>query len=269
MKKILNLTYTILLALALLPFSGYGQEIERSEQIFENEGGNREDEITDVITDSQGNVYIAGWFSGTISLDPDGSAAGKLTSTNNSVDMYVAKYNADGGFLGANNIDFNDLEDRANGITLSNDETRLYVVGQVEAAADNNQVYVAALSAANLQFQQSFISNAAGDERGQSVSVHSNGNVYITGYYETSFSMGAVSGNSTQGLFVVVLNGALSNVLRGRTATGTARVRCGGLDIDGNGNAYVTGEFNNTLTFPGSGSRTSNGDSDIFFANIM
>lgn len=266
MKKIFNLTYTILLALALLPFSGYGQEIERTEQIFENEGGNREDEITDVITDSQGNVYIAGWFSGTISLDLDGSAAGKLTSTNNSVDMYVAKYDVNGDFLRASKIDFNGLEDRANGITLSNDETRLYVVGQAEAAADNNQAYVASLSTANLQFQQSITSNAAGDERGQSVSVHSNGNVYITGYYETSFSMGAVSGNSTQGLFVVVLNGALSNVLRGRTATGTARVRCGGLDIDGNGNAYVTGEFNNTLTFPGSGSRTSNGDSDIFFA---
>ncbi|MEM6844449.1 MAG: FG-GAP-like repeat-containing protein [Bacteroidota bacterium] len=264
MKKILNLTYTILLALFLVPFWGYAQEIERTEWIFENEDGDREDEVTGVVTDSQGNVYITGWFSGTINLDPDGSTAGQLTSANNNTDMYVAKYDADGDFIDASAWNPG-LEDKANGIALSNDETRLYVVGQAEALIGGNQVYVASLSTNNLQIQQSITSFGPDDERGQSVSVGSNGNVYITGYFEASFFMGTTTVVSTEGAFVVMLDGNLG-FIQGETADGTARVRCGDIEVDGSGNAYITGEFNNTINFPGEGSFTSNGGIDIFIA---
>ncbi len=266
MKKTSNLTYIILLVLALLPIISHAQEIERTEWDFENEEGDQEDEVTGVVTDSQGNVYITGWFRGTINLDPEGSSAGRIVSANNSVDMFVAKYDSEGNFLRATPWDVDGLEDKANDIALSNDETLVYIVGYGQVVVGDNDVHVASFLASNLQFQGSLGSVSGEDEQGGSISVHTNGDVYITGYFQTSFSMGSVVSNSTEGLFVLVLSEGLNNVIQGSTATGTGRVRSGGIDIDNEGNAYITGEFNNTLTFPGIGNRSSVGAIDIFFA---
>ena len=266
MKKILYLTYTIL-SIALIPLIGVGQEIERTEWIFENEGDNREDEITGVVTDSEGNVYITGWFSGTINLDPEGSAAGEITSFNNTIDGYLAKYNSEGEFLDSRSLDINELEDVASGIALSNDETQIYVVGHFQWTEGDYEMFVHSFSTENLNFLHGHNSSSSGYETGQDVAVHSNGDVYVTGYFEEGFFLLPADIEASDGLFLAVLDGDdLTMVKNVNTATGTARVRCGGIDVDGSGDAYIVGEFDNTLTFPGEGSRTSNGGSDIFFA---
>ena len=74
-----------------------------------------------VATDADDNVYVAGDFSDTVQLDPNGSPAGTLTS-NGSRDVFVAKYDSSGNFVwarsfGGSSYDFNwglALDDAAN-----------------------------------------------------------------------------------------------------------------------------------------------------------
>ena len=73
----------------------------------------------------RGNVYVTGWFSGTINLDPEGSAAGRLTTTDENdapddinTDIFVAKYNAAGDLLNKTQLDYKKFSDVSQGIAL-------------------------------------------------------------------------------------------------------------------------------------------------------
>ncbi|MGB3585219.1 MAG: FG-GAP-like repeat-containing protein [Tunicatimonas sp.] len=284
MKKKLYITYTIL-TLALLPLSSYAQEIELVEQwVFENEGGSREDEITGVVTDSQGNVYVTGWFSGTINLDPEDTEAGRLTAIDGNsdpndvnADMFVAKYNSDGDLLNKRQLDYKGFDDVARNIALSNDESMLYIVGHARGeVGDDVDIYLASLTTADLQLQKVIQSSSPDNERGQNVAVHSNGNVYITGYFESSVELLASSLDLPEspfsdtadedGLFILVFDSNLSNLVTSGVAKGTGIVRSQGIDIDNQGNPYLSGEFSNSLTFPGAATESSQGNRDIFCA---
>ncbi|WKN43778.1 FG-GAP-like repeat-containing protein [Tunicatimonas pelagia] len=285
MKKTPNLTYIILLALALLSFVGYAQEIELDEQwVFENEGENREDEITRVVTDSQGNVYVSGWFSGTINLDPNGTNSGRLTAVDGNADpddvnadMFVAKYNSDGALLNIRQLDYKGFNDVARSIALSSDESLLYVVGHARGeVGDDVDIYLASLTTSDLVVQKVIQSSSPENERGQNVAVHSNGNVYITGYYEKSVELfsgsfnppvSPFSDNAPQdGLFVLVFDKDLNGLVDSGVAKGMGIVRSQGMDIDNQGNVYLAGEFSNNLSFPGANTEASQGARDIFCA---
>ena len=58
------------------------------------------DEGRKILTDAAGNVYLGGFFTGTVDFDP-GSGTYNLTSTNSTTDVYISKLNASGNFLWA------------------------------------------------------------------------------------------------------------------------------------------------------------------------
>ncbi|MEQ9443388.1 MAG: FG-GAP-like repeat-containing protein [Cyclobacteriaceae bacterium] len=277
-----NLTLYIILSICLLPFTGLSQDFELNNWKFENEGGQKEDEVTGVATDSQGNVYITGYFSGTINLDPEGTSAGRLTSVDNNTDasdintdIFVAKYGADGKLIRAIPLDYKGFNDRANNIALSNDGTLVYVVGQARGeSGDDVDIYVALLDN-DLDFIKRIQSSSAEDEQASNVAVHDNGNVYITGIFEKtielypeSFGLETTPFTDTapnEGLFVLVFDKNLNSFITGTVAKGNDIVRSSGIDIDNQGDAYITGEFSGNLAFPDAITRTSNGNRDAFY----
>jgi len=69
-------------------------------------GGTGDQAGYDIVTDSTGNIYVAGVFSGTVDFDP-GSAIHNLTSTDPNGNIFVAKYDSTGHFLWADQVGMN------------------------------------------------------------------------------------------------------------------------------------------------------------------
>ncbi len=111
-----------------------------------------------------------------------------------------------------------------------------------------------------------------GIQQGNSITVDSQGNVYITGQFGGTTIFGSISltatGSSNSNIFVAKYNSsgvvqwAVSAASSGGYDKGT------GIKVDAVGNVYVTGMFSNTATFGStpSISVTSAGSSDIFVA---
>ncbi len=103
--------------------------------------------------------------------------------------------------------------------------------------------------------------NGTGDKAGTDIAVDGLGNVYVTGYFQGTATFGDVTLTSASDLFVGKLDpngnwlwasqaGAISN----------------GIDVDGDGDAYITGSFYGSCTF---GSTTVSGQSwDVFVAKL-
>ena len=66
-------------------------------------GSTGSDQATDVTTDSAGNVYTTGTFSGTVDFDP-GSGVTNLTSPSGTTGMFVTKVNSNGVLIWARGL---------------------------------------------------------------------------------------------------------------------------------------------------------------------
>ncbi|WP_192849056.1 SBBP repeat-containing protein, partial [Rufibacter roseus] len=103
---------------------------------------------------------------------------------------------------------------------------------------------------------------------GQSIEIDSKGNSYVFGNFEGEAKLGTAILNSSGGSDLFLAKYTASGDLLWTTkagGVGEEKVNLHGVDIDNNGNAYVTGEFWGTATF-GNFILNSNGDTDIFIA---
>src|SRR5262245_22245643 len=91
-------------------------------------GGNGSDRATAIETDAAGNIYICGFLSGTASL---GST--QLIAASNTQDNFVAKLDASGNFLWANQYGGNNI-DLAFGLTVDRN-SNVIVTGQFRESA--------------------------------------------------------------------------------------------------------------------------------------
>jgi hypothetical protein len=101
---------------------------------------------------------------------------------------------------------------------------------------------------------------------GKSVAVDGSGNVYVTGYYAGTASFGATTLTSAGEPDVFVSKYSTGGVLQWvRQAGGTGYDVGHSVSVDGSGNVYITGYFNNTATFGGT-TLSSAGSNDVFLA---
>src|SRR5262245_48036 len=63
-------------------------------------GGPLPDEGRSMLRDSAGNLYVAGYFSGTVDFDP-GAGSFTLSAFGSTTDIFVAKYSSTGSFIWA------------------------------------------------------------------------------------------------------------------------------------------------------------------------
>lgn len=170
--------------------------------------------------------------------------------------------------------------DEGNGIAIDNNGN-IYITGQFESATlnfgtvsitnnssnNNADAFVAKFDPSGNCLWAKTIGGVA-DEFGSAIDVDNNGNVFVTGYFESaSVTVGSqtLTSYGDRDIFIVKLNTS-GDFLWAKGAGGNYEDEAYGVSCDGSGNAYITGYYwSNSVNF-GSSSITSAGDVDAFLA---
>jgi len=240
-----------------------------------------------IAVDGSGNVYITGYFASTADFDP-GAGTASLTPVGG-FDIFFAKYDTNGNYLWAKNIG-GASSDQGNSIAVDG-SGNVYITGSFLGTADFDPgAGVANLIALGGTIGDTFfakydtsgnylwakrIGNAQ-DDTGYGIAVDSNGNVYITGFFQNiamDFDPGAGTANLTPvgsiDIFFAKYD-ASGNYLWAKRIGSAYADQGNSIAVDGSGNVYITGAFKGTADFdPGAGVANliaATGYFDIFFA---
>jgi hypothetical protein len=239
-----------------------------------------------VTTDSYGNVYITGYFSGTADFDP-GASTDNHTS-NGLEDIFLTKINFDGTYgwtktMGGTDQDFGQsvAVDGSEDVYLTGYFSSINADFDPSAGTDNHSsagLEDIFLTKINFDGTYGWTKTMGGTDQdfGQSVAVDGSDNVYITGYFSgtADFDPGASTDNHTSnGLEDIFLTKINSDGSYGFTKImgGTDQDFGQSVTTDSYGNVYITGYFSGTADFdPGASTdnHTSNGLEDIFLTKI-
>ena len=244
--------------------------------------------IRGVTTDTAGNFYNVGQFSGSIDFDPGPGNTTLTAISGNSV--FIQKLDVNGDFVWAKMVTGAD-EALGYAIALAPDGS-IYVTGLFLGTADfdpgsgiynltstvgmsgyhNRDIFILKLDVnGDFVWAKTFSGNESKDA-GTRITVDNLGNLYLAGYFRDSidFDLGPnihhLVANGDNDAFVLKLdvNGDFvwANSMGGTGADGPT-----GIDVDAAGNTYLTGIFNGNAQFPtatGTTTRTSLGNTDIF-----
>ena len=247
-------------------------------------GGSDWDEGLGVAVDGPGNVYVTGWFSGTVDFDP-GSGVDNHTSHGHT-DVFLSKLDSSGAFQWARTWGGSDDWDEGRGVGVDG-SGNVYVTGFFRDTADFDPGSGVDNHTSNGDdvFLSKFDSSGAfiwartwGGNWGYGVAVDGSDNVYVTGefYGTVDFDPGSgVDNRTSNGVGDVFLSKFDSSgaFKWARTWGGSSHESDEGVGVaaDGSDNVYVTGWFQDTVDFdPGSGvdNHTSNGEYDVFLSKF-
>ena len=248
-------------------------------------GGTGDDRGNSVTVDASGNVYITGYFQGTVDFDP-GQATFNLTSVGGA-DIFVQKLNRGGNLVWAQSMG-GAGDDHGQSIVVDA-AGNSYIAGAFQETADfdpgsgsfnltsagSNDIFVVKLdSNGNFVWARSFGDTSNDEVRG--IAVDAAGNVYTTGGFlgtvdfdpgPTSFPLTSAGSSD---IFVQKLDSDGDFVWA--RAMGGANFSSGmGIAVDAAGNVYTTGFFGGTVDFsstPEPFNLASAGAFDIFVQKL-
>jgi hypothetical protein len=213
--------------------------------------------ITATAADASGNVYVAGFFQGTLAL---GDLAA-LTSAG-SLDAFVAKWSpATSRFVWAQRAGGTGGNDAAYGVAVSG--ANVYVAGSFTGtagfgatslvSAGSDDVFVAKLTDAGPGASFAWAQRAGGTSHDAAYGVAVGGaNVYVAGYFAGTAGFGATSlvSAGSNDAFVAKLTdaGPGASFVWAQRAGGTNDDRARGVAVGG-ANVYVVGYFAETADF--------------------
>jgi hypothetical protein len=234
-------------------------------------GGTDQDVAYAITTDNSGNIYLAGYFRGTITF-PNSSIS---LISNGGTDALIAKYDSSGNILwaksgGGSGNDF------AYGVSINGNNVAM--VGQFDGASSFSgtsllssglsDIFIAEYAATNGTLNWVKKYGGTGVDIGFSIATAQSDYV-ITGQFSAVMSAGSTTLNAVGN----------SDILIARIASNGQEVwlkRAGGVSQDAgrgitvnsaNDKLFVTGSFAETALF-GSNSLTSFGNLDIFVATV-
>jgi hypothetical protein len=238
-----------------------------------------------VVSDNSG-VYIAGRYQGTVDLDPDIATSFNATS-NGILDGFIVKLDTSGNFIWGKSIggvdsDFFvslDLDTNSNVYALLRYKTTVDfnpnagVFNLTSNGADD--VGIVKLNS-NGDFIWAKSLGGPGTEEPTNLKVDALGNVYSTGYFSSTADFNpdaSVNNLVSNGSFDVFISKLDSNgaFVWAKSIGGNGQDDGRDIDVDLNGNVYVTGLFSNTVDFdPEAGimNASSNGGNDIFLLKL-
>jgi hypothetical protein len=223
-----------------------------------------------VTVDASANVFITGFFQGTVNF-----GGSNLVSNAGTSDVFLAKYDNSGIHLWSQRFGGANIED---GLSLATDASgNVFLTGYFEGTANfggsnlisagGEDVYLAKYNSSGVhQWSQRFGSTL--DDIGKDVAVDASGNVVITGTFQNSVNFGGfllASAGSTD-VFVAKYN---SNGVHqwSQRFGGTSADAGASIATDAASNVIITGFFPTTINFGGS-TLTSAASTDIFLAKL-
>jgi hypothetical protein len=221
-----------------------------------------------IATDSSGNCYVTGYFSGSATI-------GSTTFTGiGSNDIFIAKLNSNGAWqwskqAGGTNYD--------GGYSIAIDSSgNSYVTGYFYSVTASfgtttltsngeSDIFVAKLDSNGNWLWTKQAGGTINDE-GYGIAIDSSGNCYVTGYFQSTATFGSINlaSNGGSDIFVAKLDSS-GNWLWAQKAGGNYWDMGYSIAIDSSGNTYLTGNFIGTASFGGI-NLTSSGGEDIFVA---
>ncbi len=236
-------------------------------------GGSDDDYATDVVLDASNNIYLIGYYSGTVDFDP-GAPISNITSNSNSRDIFVEKLDPFGNLVWAKSVGGPGY-DVAFSIAIDKFDN-VHFTGSFTGTADfdpnagivnhvsngSSDVCVAKLDANGAYLWSKSIGGSS-DDIGWAIAVDTSGNVYTTGVFQ-----GMGDHDPGAGIFNSGVNG--TNIFVNKLSpTGTfifAKTILGNssspktIAVDAAGNIYIGGLFGNTIDFdPGIGTYNLSG----------
>ena len=231
-------------------------------------GGTSIDYGYGIATDSAGNVYVIGLYSGSVTI---GSTTLNSAGSN---DAFVAKYDTSGTVQWARSIGGTDY-DYGYGIATDSNGN-VYVIGlytdsvtigstTLNSSAGSNDVFVAKYDTnGTVQWARSI--GGTGSDSGFGIATDSNGNVYVIGRYVGLVTIGSTTLNSAGSNDTFVAKYDTSGTVQWATSIGGTGSDVGyGIATDSAGNVYVTGKYVGSVTI-GSTTLNSAGSDDVFVA---
>ena len=210
--------------------------------------------------DTNGNVYVAGHVYGPASFDGINLPASTYQN------FFLAKYDAAGGIQWVRqSVAGYDI--RCKGFAVDgagNSYALLYLMGTGNVTLGTTNVnnplgYASSLvfikydNTGSVQWAQLLGAPGGSDTSGCSVAADAAGNVYVCGLFEASITIGTTNltgSASSWNIFIAKFNssGALTWVQQPTGGNPSAGV---GAAVDPAGNAYLAGQFTNTISFGG------------------
>ena len=259
-------------------------------------GGTAIDGGAGIAVDVSGNVYITGGFSGTSDFDPGAGTFSMTAATTGEADIFIAKLDVNGNFVWAKGILGGTWWD--NGLKIVVDASgNVVVVGRVyfqggardfDPGAGTFLVTIGHEDAFILKLDTNgnfvWVKTLGGvdEDRGYSIALDATGNIYTTGYFESTadFDPGAGTFNMTAvgdwDVFISKLDGNGNFVWAKATVNSNPIYHSDGtygnkIALDPSGNVYTASRYNGTVDFdPGAGifNLTSVGGFDIYVSKL-
>ena len=260
-------------------------------------GNSGSDGAWSIATDSNGNVYTTGGFTGEVNFNSGGTSA-ILTSSSNGQDTFILKLDSLGNYLWAKSFSGAGSD---TGISISLDRSgNIYTAGIFSNTVDFNpgtgisnflsngdaDIFIAKLDSAGNPSSWNNSSNVAvsvwggtSSEEVRSMALDSNGNIYTTGYFNGTVDFDPSDGvasltSAGVGDIFILKSDPNGNYLWVKRVGGLYGESAASIAVDRNGNVITTGNFSansGPVDFdPGLGvaNLTSSGDDDIFVLKV-
>ncbi|MBI4946225.1 MAG: SBBP repeat-containing protein [Bacteroidetes bacterium] len=239
-----------------------------------NIGGTQNDDCMSIATDTNGNIYMTGYFLGSSTFGSFTLNSRKGTT----VDIFTAKYDPNGNVLWAKSAGGRAFE---YGRSLTADNSgNVYVTGEywsnylIDSTIITNlggyDIFILKYnSIGNLVWSKNF--GGTGDDYGKSITLDGKGYLYLTGYYKgTSMAFDSIQLTNLTGYsdIIVVKCDTSGNALWAKSAGGAGDEKGTGIAADTSGGVYITGDFWSSTIFFDSTPFSTNGNDDFFMAKI-
>ncbi|MFZ4797077.1 MAG: T9SS type A sorting domain-containing protein [Bacteroidia bacterium] len=277
--KNINSKFKVLLffiSFQIVSFSMVAQQLLWAKQFSHNVGDSLKYSVGQSIdVDKTGNIYTVGSFSGTVDFDP-GVGTFNLNSSGD-FDIYISKLSPSGSFIWAKKIGGSG---RDGGSAIKVDSIgSIFITGDFENTVDFDPgIGVSNLTSpyktyiCKLDSNGNFIfAKATGGTISNTIGIDRLGNIYTSGevYSSGDFDPGAgLFYINNGGIFISKLN-PLGIFVWAKGVSGS--IDCNSLDLDNNGNVFITGTFGNTVDFnPGTSTNnlTANGINESFLLKL-
>lgn len=270
-----------------------------------SEGG---DAPHSVETDVDGNVYIAGNFGGDADFDPSGAVANYSAGAGENA--FIVKYDESNAFQWALSIGDEETPpltpndsryENASDLAVDSDGN-VYITGYFNGSVDfepsdapdtrdsfssaengsgepTRDVFLASYSSDG-DFRWAYAAGEAGRDQGHAVKVDSDGNCYISGYFQgtVDFNPASIGGDLTSNGLIDCFIAKFDESGRFKWAksfgsSNDDQIRPGAMALDQSGNIIVAGDFGGDILFEPGGetfecSGSSYGAGDFFLAKF-